>query len=243
VEVESNGCLTLTDRRSGAVFPGLLRFSDLSDHGDSYTFCPLEADEPIEKTSAPPQVRCLVDGYKQTLELDMHFRLPAGLTEDRKARSDSLVDMPVQVSVHLMTDIPRVDMQITLDNQAEDHRLQILFPLPFEVTEAEYDGHYEIAHRVTSLSSGEPDWAEQPVMEVPMRNFVAAIGDVGGLMIASRGLRESSVSPEGIIAVTLLGDPLVGSHETTWLHAKVAQDPKYQLREDRSPASTPSTLV
>lgn len=204
VEVESDGCLTLIDRRSGDVFPGLLRFSDQADRGDSYTFCPLEADEPIEKTSAPHQVRRLIDDYEQMLELDMHFRLPAGLTEDRKARSDRLVDMPVHVSVHLMTGIPRVDMQITLDNQAEDHRLQILFPLPFEVTEADYDGHYQIVHRATSLSSGEPDWAEQPVKEVPMRNFVAAIGDAGGLMIASRGLRESSVSPEGIIAVTLL---------------------------------------
>lgn len=204
VEVGSDGCLTLIDRRSGAIFPGLLRFSDQADRGDSYTFCPLEADQPIEITGAPPQVRRLIDDYEQMLELDMHFRLPAGLTEDRTARSDRLVDMPLHVRVRLMTGIPRVDMEITLDNLAEDHRLQVLFPLPFEVTEADYDGHYEIVRRATAIPSGEPDWAEQPAMEVPMRNFAAASGDIGGLMIASHGLREARVSPEGVIAVTLL---------------------------------------
>jgi mannosylglycerate hydrolase len=112
--------------------------------------------------------------------------------------------MPLKVLARLAAGIPRVDLEIQLENPACDHRLQVLFPLPFKVAEADYDGHYEIVRRPTSLPLAEPDWAELPAAEKPMRSFVAARQDAQGLMVATRGLREASVSPQGVIAITLL---------------------------------------
>jgi alpha-mannosidase len=204
VETNSNGTLTLTDRQNDAVYPGLLLFGDLADCGDSYTFCPVEGDTPIDSTNAKAKIRRSFDRCGQTLEIDLHLQLPIGLSEDRSSRSSTTAEMPIKVLARLTDGIPRVDLEIHLENTACDHRLQVLFPLPFKVIKADYDGHFEIIHRPTALPPAELDWAEQPVKEKPMRSFVAASQDAQGLMIATRGIREASVSPQGVIAITLL---------------------------------------
>jgi mannosylglycerate hydrolase len=204
VEAQSDGSLSVKDLRTGIVFDGLLKFSDQADRGDSYNFCPLEGDEPIETPISHAEIHRFVDESGEILEIDSRYQIPESLEEDRTARSDNTVDLPIRVRARLVFGIPRVDIEITLENHADDHRLQAHFQLPFEVSEADYDGHYEIVRRSTRLPDADSDWAEQPVHEVPMRNFVAVRNEEEGLMISTRGLREASVSPDGMISITLL---------------------------------------
>ena len=56
VEAEPDGTVTLTDLRNGLSLPGLLRLRDQADRGDSYTFCALEGDEPIEKPAGAVRI-------------------------------------------------------------------------------------------------------------------------------------------------------------------------------------------
>ena len=203
VEAEQDGTLTLINMRNGMTFPNLLQFKDEADRGDSYTFCPVDGDEPMQRIGQP-RIRRYVDGLEQWLEIELLFRLAEGLNEDRTAMSKKMVDLPVYLRVRLLEGVPRADLEITLNNRAKDHRIRALFPLPRKIAEAYYGGHYDILRRSTELPPANPDWIEQPVMEVPMRDFVAAKWEEGGLMVASRGLREGSVSPDGVIAVTLL---------------------------------------
>ncbi|NIM96442.1 MAG: hypothetical protein GTO18_22305 [Anaerolineales bacterium] len=203
VEAEQDGTLTLIDLRNGMTFPNLLQFRDDADRGDSYNFCPVDGDEPIQRIDQP-FIRRYVDGVEQWLEIDLLFRVAEGLNEDRTAMSRKKVDLPVNLRVRLLEGVPRVDLEITLINQAEDHRIQVLFPLPLSIAEAFCGGHYDILRRSTELPPKNPDWIEQPVMEFPMRDFIAAKWEERGLMVSSRGLREGSVSPDGVIAVTLL---------------------------------------
>ncbi|MEW6568754.1 MAG: glycoside hydrolase family 38 C-terminal domain-containing protein [Chloroflexota bacterium] len=203
-EIADDGTLTLSDRRTGAVFTGLLRLRDVADRGDSYTFCPVEGDRPIEAPSAPPSVRRLRDDLDRALEVEAAFDLPHSLTPDRTARSARRVQLPFSIRMSLAPGVPRLDVTLALDNRAEDHRLQLLFPLAFPVDEAAYDGAFEVVRRPTHIPAGGEDWIEQPAPEVPMRDFVLAGDGQRGLLIATRGLREASVSPDGTIAVTLL---------------------------------------
>lgn len=204
VEAQSNGNLSVKDLRTGAVFEGLLQFSDQADRGDSYTFCPLEGDTPIKTPSTPPQIQRSVDDCGEMVEIDARYQIPKSLNDDRTERSDTTVALPIRVNARLVYGIPRVDLDITLENHADDHRLQAIFKLPFDVLEADYDGHFEIVRRSTKLPDAGSDWVEQPAHEVPMRNFVAVSKEDQGLMISTRGLREANVSPGGSIAITLL---------------------------------------
>ncbi len=202
--VGDDGSVSLTDRRTGGCFTGLLRLRDVGDRGDSYTFCPVPGDRAITAPSTPPAVRRRRDPLGETLEIEAVYELPASLTADRNARSCTTGSMPVSFRLQLLTGVPRLDVTIALNNQAQDHRLQVLFPLPFPAESAKYDGAFEIVDRPTRLPPGGDDWIEQPAPEVPMRNFVFAEDGRQGLLVAARGLREASVSPEGVIALSLL---------------------------------------
>jgi len=203
VEAEADGTVRLTDKRTGRTYSRLLRFSDRAECGDSYTFCPLDGDTPIEVPSSPAQVERLGSAVGETLVIRLTYRLPRSLTQDRRARSQDTHPLPIEVRAHLSPGVPRVDLDIRLDNPAGDHRLQVLFPTGEPTQEAWYGGAYEIVPRPTAPPAGGTDWAEQPAAEVPMRNFVADRRS-DGLMIAARGLREASVSPDGVVAITLL---------------------------------------
>ncbi len=204
VEAAPDGTLTLIDKESGASFPGLLRFRDQADRGDSYTFCPVAGDTPIEGPCEPPHIKRARDACAQSLHIRHRFRIPARLRQDRAGRSQAAVEMPIQVRATLAPGIRRLDLEIRLDNTAQDHRLQVLFPFGEPVKQGFFDGAYHIVRHPTTLPEAGPDWAEQPTRERPMRHFVAVHANGRGLMVAARGLREAAVTPQGIIAVTLL---------------------------------------
>jgi alpha-mannosidase len=205
VEVAADGTLRLEDRALGARFDGLLRLRDVGDRGDSYNFCAVDGDTAIERAEVR-SVRRVHDACGTSLEAETALRVPARLAPDRRARSADLVDLPVRVRVSLAPGLPRVDVEIEVENRADDHRLSLLFPVGAPATSALYDGHFEIVRRPTAIPAGAPDWSEQPVAEQPMRYFVAAQPDDAraGLLVAAHGLREASVAPDGTIAITLL---------------------------------------
>ncbi len=204
VEAGADGTLTLVDLQSQAEYAGLLCFRDEADRGDSYTFCPLPDDTPIETVHEAPQVMRRIEECTQTLEFRLCLNIPVSLTPDRRERSAETVELPIRVLAMLHRGVPRLDLEIHLENSACDHRLLAVFPLPFEVTEAAFDGHYQIVLRPTKAVQGEPDWAEQPAQENPMRAFIAADQNSRGLMVAARGLREGRVDEKNKIALTLL---------------------------------------
>ena len=173
VEVEAEGTLRLTDKRSQRMVSGLLRFSDRGDRGNSYTFCPLSDDPPVEAPAGPPEIECLHEATGDTLIIRREFRLPQRLADDRLQRSEETCALPVRVCARLTPDVPRLDLEIEVDNPAEDHRLQVLFPGGRPSSEALSDGAFEIIARATAPRSGAAEWAEQPVPEFPMRAFVA----------------------------------------------------------------------
>lgn len=203
-QLEQDGSLTLTDLRNGSTFTGLLRFRDQADRGDSYNFCPLEDDEGVESPDEVSSCKRVMHPSGSTLSYELLYHVPESLNEDRSARSSSEVPLAVQVTAALRPGSAALDLRLRVENQARDHRLQALFDLPFTAKEALYDGHYEIRSRPTDLPEKTQSWIEQPAAEKPMRNFVAAYEGKLGLMVAACGLREASVLPQGVIALTLL---------------------------------------
>jgi mannosylglycerate hydrolase len=203
VEAEGDGTLHLTDKRSRRTYSGLMRFSDRGERGDSYTHCPLEGDAPIEAPAVAPHVERLREATGEILIVRLEYRLPERLTDDRTSRTGGPCALPITARAHLAPGVPRLDLEIELDNQAQDHRLQVLFPTGAATPEGMWDAAFQLLPRPTAPPEGGADWIEQPVPEMPMRDFVSNRRR-DGLMVAARGLREGCVSPDGVIAVTLL---------------------------------------
>jgi len=210
VEVGPDGTLTILDKAHSLVYAGMNRFVDGGDCGDEYNYAPPEMDTPF------PQAR-LVDAsvqrglVTQTLTIKLELSLPPRLNRNRKARVNQrkfFVSMPVTCQVILAAGVARVDVRTSLENRAQDHRLRVHFPTPFDVDSAEHDGHFEIVRRRVGAPPFErTDWIEDPRPEVPQRAFSDVTDGQAGLMLANRGLPEVEVlkTPGGSeIALTLL---------------------------------------
>jgi alpha-mannosidase len=205
-EVEKDGTLTVTDKRSGEVYRGLNRFVDGGDCGDEYNFCPPAAD----RLTAPrlKDVSLTRGPVRQTLTLRLELPAPVSLTSNRTARAKETVLLPITSTITLTQGVPRLDIHTEVENRARDHRLRVHFPAPFAVEKAEHDGHFEIVERRVGVPPYDETWVEQPRPEVPQRAFTSLSNGRQRLTVANRGLPEVEVlrneAGNSEIALTLL---------------------------------------
>jgi mannosylglycerate hydrolase len=195
VQVLKDGTLRVTDRRDGTVYRGLNRLVDGGDAGDEYNYSPPAAD--VRAVARLRKVRVQRGAIGQSLEIELVLPVPAELAPGRKSRSQKTVPLSIVSRVSLFPGVPRVDIQTVFENRARDHRLRVHFPLPFETTHAEYDGHFEVVRRPLGIPAHDATWVEEPRPEVPQRAFVDVSTGKMGLMVANRGLPEVAVLPPG----------------------------------------------
>jgi len=208
VEVDpAVGTLTVTDKQSGAVFPGLHCFVDGGDRGDEYNYCPPERDRLVAAPNTPPTVRLVEGGpARWTLEVSQVYRVPASLGADRAERSDVLIDLPIATCVSLSPGVRRVECVTTVDNHARDHRLRVHFSTPVQTGVSHAEGHFDVLARPLALPPQAGDWPEQPAPTQHQRTFVDVNDGRVGLLLANRGLPEVEVIPgdEGVTAALTL---------------------------------------
>jgi mannosylglycerate hydrolase len=208
-----SGNITLVDKRTGQVFNDLNRFVDGGDRGDTYNYCPPPSDVLIDvPTNTRLDVTRRVSEVEQSLTFVVILRLPQRLMQDRQARlplAAQFVGLPITVTLCLKSRVPRLDVDLVVINDAEDHRLRVHFPTGIRANAALFDGHFEVVRRPINLPTPEEtqDWVEQPVPERPQCAFVTVHDKKRGLTLANRGLPEVAVLPAdggAEIALTLL---------------------------------------
>jgi mannosylglycerate hydrolase len=198
VSAADNGTLTVLDRRSGASLRGVHRFDDLAGRGDSYTFCPLEADTPLAASCATARVTAAGPVYAE-LEIAAELELPASLAPDRRARSERTVRCPAVTRVRLAAGSERIEFTTSLSNRAADHRLRVRFPTPKPFRLVRAEGHFMLVPRdPRPVWNG--SWFEPPHDTNHTLGAVAA----GGVTLLAKGLPEYEATDDGELALTLL---------------------------------------
>ena len=211
----ADGTLALIDKMSGAVYSSLNGFVDGGDRGDEYNYCQPEEDRIFSQPMAPPTVKLLKDDpVRQVMEIAQVYRVPRSLLPDRRRRTQegplACVDLSIASRVYLYPGVRRVEIETTVDNQAQDHRLRVHFPVPVSVDHAFTEAHYYVARRPVPQISDRldtRDWVEQPVPTVPQLGWAEVSDSQMGLLIANRGLPEVEFIPgdgQTVIALTLL---------------------------------------
>jgi 2-O-(6-phospho-alpha-D-mannosyl)-D-glycerate hydrolase len=205
----ADGSLTLHNKRSGQTYRGLNSIEDGGDIGDLYTYCPPATDTLINHPAAPPVIE-LVDASPlcATLRVTRRYDLPVSADITRVKRADETVVCEIVSDVMLAALSSRVDIQTTIHNAAQDHRLRALFPAPFPITSASAEDTYTVVNRPARFEAASTKgWVEQPVNAHPQKRFVDVSDGAHGLAVLNHGLAEYEiVSREGgdAVAVTLL---------------------------------------
>jgi alpha-mannosidase len=205
------GLFNLLDKETGVVFPGLNRFRDGADAGDEYTYSPAPKDRVIESFSGQPAITRQSSPLQGKLIVRAALELPARLTADRQTRETEPVACPVEIVASLVPGRRRVDFAVTFENRAEDHRLQVVLPAPFAVSESYSEQAFDVVKRPTLLPPFDSNWREDPLPTAPQKSFVSIYDPAQdlGFSVMNRGLPEYEILPAddtngSAIALTLL---------------------------------------
>jgi mannosylglycerate hydrolase len=209
VEVDPrDGTLLVVDLASGETYRGLNAFDDGGDAGDTYNYAAPLSDMVLRSDrNSRVHVSLAEAGYaRATLRVDLDWSLPDSLADDRLSRSSAYVEQRISTFVTMMAGVPRVEVRVEWVNAARDHRLRALFPLGTPVGISHAEGHFAVAHRPVHIGESGNGWPELPVPEMSLGDWVSVDDGVRGLTIATRGLPEYSVLPDGrgTVSLTLL---------------------------------------
>jgi alpha-mannosidase/mannosylglycerate hydrolase len=124
VRVAPDGTLAL--ELAGRSFAGLAGLEDEGDRGDSYDADPIPGPPP-----ALLAVRCErrrhASGIAE-LRVVRELELPARLAPDRERRSEDTARVRVETIARLAPGERGVRLRVRVENEADDHRLRLLFP-------------------------------------------------------------------------------------------------------------------
>lgn len=189
---------TLDVRFGDRVYRGLCGLEDIGDRGDTYDFDPVRGPAEPRLESVLVRRRRHPAGV-HSLIVERAFSTPAALDPDRRHRSRRRVRSKVVVEARLLAGVARVDLDVLVGDGAHDHRLRMLFPTMEPAEECWAATTSDVVRRLTAPPS-EEGWVHPAPATFAQQGFVHA----GGLTVAAPGLPEAEVTPNGVIAVTLV---------------------------------------
>lgn len=210
VTVHPNGTFDLHALATGITYSGLGLFTDSGDNGDGYTFSPPRGNRLVTTQGSAPAIARMGDdvGARQ-IAITHTLLLPEGLDDARQQRRDTLVACPLTVCLTLREGSALLDVDITLDNRAKDHRLRVHFPAPFTVEAATSGMQFDAQTRPIHPEPVQPGdwWVEHAPTTFPMHGWASISGGEAGLSVLAEGVYEFGVEAAetgSALALTLL---------------------------------------
>lgn len=204
VSVNDDGTVDLEDKRFGMLYQGLNLFVDEGDAGDEYNFSPPEDNKVVTNKGCRAIIGIVKGNSFSRATVKLNLLLPEGLSKDRKSRKKRKVRCPVRITYTLYQGIPRLDVKVSIENRARDHRLRVLFPTGIRASKSVAASHFGVIERETGVERWDDSWIEVPQPTKPMKGWVDLSDGIKGFMIASKGLPEYEATPDGEIYLTLL---------------------------------------
>jgi alpha-mannosidase len=182
-------------------FPGLLRFEDSGDRGDTYDYDPAPAAPGIPDLQAGPATvtRFRHPNGSQRLVIERILQVPEALSPDRSRRSADTVALPVRIEAVLSPGSPWLELRLDLDNRARDHRLRALFASGSRDPEFHAATTFDTARRKRGRAD-DREWIHPAPETFVHQGWVSH----AGLLVLAPGLNEAQLTDTGDIAITLL---------------------------------------
>ncbi|CAI6083164.1 alpha-mannosidase [Cohnella sp. JJ-181] len=200
IQVHAGGTLTLEDKATGHTYRDLLALEDTGDIGNEYMYRAAEEAQPIVTGVGRVVLEDRSTAGRASVSIQHRLELPAGREGNR--RSAATIGQEVEVVVSLDAGAGRVDVAVSLDNGARDHRLRALFPSDADTAYVHADAPFDVVKRTIEPWAG---WSN-PARNERMQSFVDLSDGERGLAIVTAGLPEYEALRDDCrtIALTLL---------------------------------------
>jgi mannosylglycerate hydrolase len=195
VSVNANDDGTLDVRFGDKAYHGLGALEDTGDRGDTYDYDPVlggfvGGTAEFTRRTHPGGIQTVT--VRRTLAIPM-------LDETRNERSERSHYLEVTTEARVAPGVDRVDLRISIHNEATDHRLRMLFPTGAAAESLTAATTFDVVDRSTARTD-DTGWIHPAPTTFPAQGWASA----NGLCVVAPGLYEYEVTPDGVIAVTLL---------------------------------------
>ncbi|MHA1971752.1 MAG: glycoside hydrolase family 38 C-terminal domain-containing protein [Candidatus Hodarchaeales archaeon] len=203
LDIGKNGSLNLFDKENNILYSNINQFEDWGDKGDEYTFgrigprvikYTLKKREIIQKGP-------IIGEYLLKYEM----KIPEALSDDRKKRKGKVL-IPINVTITFYRDLPRIDFKVNVINKAKDHRLRVLFPLPYSTSFTYTSTHFGFIKRNCVLPADDTGYIEKPSGIQPQKRFIRVQDEnsSAALTLINQGLPEVELVNSNTLALTLI---------------------------------------
>ncbi|NLB38237.1 MAG: hypothetical protein GX810_03175 [Clostridiales bacterium] len=212
--------ITLQDKATGKTFPHVNLLEEEADAGDAWDFSPPWIPGEVVRSSRFDFVSRLeeLEPVRARLSTSGVMSVPACLHGD--ARSQDRADMPIRFEFTMYPGIRRVDVKLTLDNTARDHRVRLRVPMGVKTGSVRSQSHLAVINRPIARPVEQEPWRQPPTQLLPFREWLACEDQSVGLAVAFKGMYdyEAHVHPltgRSEVSVTLVrGFDLMGRRNT-----------------------------
>lgn len=218
IALNEDGSLRLVDKDSGVRYDRVFQIEEGSDDGDEYDYSPAKEEWAITSANAKPQYDIIHGAWQSRAIIRYEIAVPRNLSERRAKQCSGRVG--VETVITLNHNSRRIDADINLDNQADDHRIRVLIPTPFNTDVVLADTQFgSLTRSVKDCAMNvwqQEGWKEAPVPVWNMLNYAVLQEGRNGIAVFSEGLREFEVIGEEnkTFAITLLrGVGLLGKED------------------------------
>ncbi len=220
VKIQSDGTLRVTHKPSGVVYDGLHYFEDSGEAGQAWMHVEPGIDRMVTSLGCPVAVALEESGpLFVRYRVDYSMTIPVGLDnagsnaweridgfDNAARRTEETCAFFITSYFTLRKGAKSIEVKTCFDNNAEMHRLRVLFPTM--LSEAKYcyaEGAYDVVQRPVIPEPDSP-WHGIGPRTYPMQRFIDIHDGKNGLAVINDGLREYEVTQdnERTIAVTLL---------------------------------------
>lgn len=208
VTINQSGTFDLYDKATGKTYPSQLLLEDSGDADNCYIHqTPFNDRRTYLSTANAASVRQLYDTpLGAAFEIVQTLTVPDGLKDNRSRRAELVGTVDITAVLTLHKDARRVDIKLTVNNHARNHRLRALFPTYLEEATLSRSGQpFDTVERVIHKEI-DPELREQPYPTSPMQDFCDVTGAECGLTVAAEGIYEYECTDNRsrTLALTLL---------------------------------------
>ncbi|ELY2484826.1 mannosylglycerate hydrolase [Cronobacter sakazakii] len=208
ISVNASGTVQLEDKQRGLTYDRVFELEESSDDGDEYDYSPAREEWVLRSGAQAATQQIIHEAWQSHAIINLSMPVPVNLAARAARKCDGRLD--AQLRITLSHDSPRIDVAVTLNNQADDHRVRLLIPTPFAcervLTDTQFGSVYRPVMDEAMTRWEEEGWEEAPV---PVWNFLnyAVLEQQGqGIALFTEGLREVEIVGErhDTFALTLL---------------------------------------
>ena len=208
----TDGTASVYDKRTGESYDKQLSFADDGELGDGYMHARPAADRLcLSCVTRSVAVSCDADS-KCTFTIVKEMWVPKDMQKYHERnfdlrRNTELEALTITANVSLTKSSPMVEVEMTVENSARDHRLRLMIPTGVDAPTYRAEQAFFVAQRGVDIDPATLTWEEKEHHEKAMAGFAyKRQGDRGLCFVSGGGLHEIGAFPggEGMLAVTLL---------------------------------------